>query len=146
MLHSAVSSSILLVTAFAPLVTAGRCNHPIVRKEWCVHSINRQLNLASRIEVDLLTWLIRRTLSNNQKADYIAAVKCLQGKPGRTQHLYPGVRSRYDDYLGTHINITDLYHFSVSFGTTSLVQVTGRVFLLTPMSPKFRDLSTPGTD
>ena len=57
--------------------------------------------------------MIRRTLPNDQKAAYIAAVKCLQREPGVTQHLYPGVRSRYDDYLGTHINITDLYHFSV---------------------------------
>jgi tyrosinase len=91
MLHPTVAFVVgLLLTAPATPAAAGGCTHRLVRKEW-------------------------RTLSRDQKSAYIDAVRCLQSQPGRTQHLYPGVRSRYDDYVGTHINITDLYHFSGPF-------------------------------
>ncbi|KAK5658686.1 hypothetical protein OQA88_2083 [Cercophora sp. LCS_1] len=81
---------VLLGSSVTPVAGGGCGNNILVRKEW-------------------------RTLSTTQKAAYINAVKCLQSKPGQTQHLYPGVRSRFDDYVGTHINITDLYHFSGPF-------------------------------
>lgn len=58
----------------------------------------------------------------SQKSAYIDAVRCLQSQPGQTQHLYPGVMSRYDDYVGTHINITDSYHFSVSQPASKLLR------------------------
>lgn len=59
--------------------------------------------------------LRRRTLSTDQKHEYIAAVKCLAGKPSQTGGIYPGAKSRYDDFVGTHIVNTDYIHFVVSF-------------------------------
>lgn len=28
---------------------------------------------------------------------------------------YPGIRSRYDEYVATHINLTDVIHFTANF-------------------------------
>jgi len=52
---------------------------------------------------------------DNEHLSYVNAIKCLQNLPGKTGHLYPGVRSRYDDYVATHITTTELYHYTVSF-------------------------------
>lgn len=52
-----------------------------------------------------------RTLSEADKLSYIAAIKCLQSKPPTTASDFDGVRSRYDDFLATHINNTDYIHF-----------------------------------
>lgn len=59
------------------------------------------------------TWLIsfRRTLSNTEKQNYIAAVQCLQKAPAKTGSTYAGVRSRFDDFQAEHINRTDFIHF-----------------------------------
>ena len=55
----------------------------------------------------------RRTLSKADKLSYIAAVKCLHSKPPTTASDFDGVRSRYDDFVATHINNTDYIHFVV---------------------------------
>ncbi|KAF2815951.1 Di-copper centre-containing protein, partial [Mytilinidion resinicola] len=55
-----------------------------------------------------------RTLSSSEKLSYIAAIKCLQTKPALTSRDFSGVRSRYDDFLATHINNTDFIHFVMS--------------------------------
>ena len=56
----------------------------------------------------------RSFFSRDDKLAYIDAVLCLQSKPGRTpRHLAPGVRSRYDDFVATHINQTMQIHYSV---------------------------------
>lgn len=50
-----------------------------------------------------------------EKKDYINAVLCLQKKPALTPtSLIPGVRTRYDDFVGTHINQTNSIHNTVS--------------------------------
>lgn len=71
------------------------------------------------------------TLSQEEKLDYVNAMKCLMDAPAITpvvsthtfaagiitgkkfeetltsrQELIPGVRSRYDDFVGTHVNQT----------------------------------------
>lgn len=56
--------------------------------------------------------LPRGKMYDNQKLAYINAIKCLQTKPSKTQHLYPGARSRFDDYVATHINMTDMHYFT----------------------------------
>ncbi|KAK7429634.1 hypothetical protein QQZ08_003829 [Neonectria magnoliae] len=62
------------------------CTKPVVRKEW-------------------------RTLSTDQKHEYIAAIKCLASKPSQTGGIYPGAKSRYDDFVATHIVNTNYIHF-----------------------------------
>ncbi|VUC27282.1 unnamed protein product [Clonostachys rosea] len=66
---------------------AGRCRKPIVRREW-------------------------RTLSVQNRQKYLQSLKCLMKKPPQTsKDVIPGVRSRYDDFLGTHIVNADSVHF-----------------------------------
>ncbi|GAB7359888.1 hypothetical protein MBLNU230_g7416t1 [Neophaeotheca triangularis] len=67
---------------------------------------------------DLQTSAIRKewsTLKDQEKKDYIAAVKCLQTKPAISGDLVPGARSRYDDFVGTHINQTLSIHGTGNF-------------------------------
>lgn len=46
----------------------------------------------------------RRMLKDNEKKDYIRAVNCLQRiKSKANPKDFPGVRSRYDDFIATHI-------------------------------------------
>lgn len=56
------------------------------------------------------------TLSHKEKRDYINAVLCLQSKPSLSTSDYypaPGARSRYDDFVATHINQTLTIHGTV---------------------------------
>ncbi|KAB5560194.1 hypothetical protein GE09DRAFT_82182 [Coniochaeta sp. 2T2.1] len=53
------------------------------------------------------------SLSEQQRLNYINAIKCLQKKPARTpQSLVPGARSRFDDFVAVHINQTLTIHYS----------------------------------
>lgn len=54
------------------------------------------------------------TLSDAEKIAYTDAVKCLMAKPSISGDLVPGARSRYDDFVGTHINQTMSIHGTVS--------------------------------
>ncbi|KAI5297193.1 hypothetical protein KEM56_005005 [Ascosphaera pollenicola] len=50
------------------------------------------------------------SLSKQERKDYINAVLCLQSKPGITpRDEWPGVRTRYDDFVATHINQTNRF-------------------------------------
>lgn len=53
------------------------------------------------------------TLSEGDKKDYIDAVLCLQSKPAISGALAPGAKSRYDDFVATHINQTLSIHGTV---------------------------------
>ncbi|KAI1864519.1 uncharacterized protein JN550_008806 [Neoarthrinium moseri] len=67
------------------------CTTPIVRKEW-------------------------RRLSSCQKKSYIKAVQCLMNKPPITSVAdVPNVKTRYDDFLATHIVQADECHFTAIF-------------------------------
>lgn len=58
--------------------------------------------------------LDRSFFSKDEKVDYIDAVLCLQSTPSRTPaDLVPGARSRYDDFVATHINQTLQIHYTV---------------------------------
>jgi tyrosinase len=58
--------------------------------------------------------LRRGALSRRQRAAYISAVKCLQTKPSKAPaDFIPGSRSRFDDFMGVHINQTFDVHFNV---------------------------------
>ncbi|KAK8102402.1 tyrosinase [Apiospora sp. TS-2023a] len=56
------------------------------------------------------------TLTTKEKLAYTSAIKCLMAKPPRTPlEKAPGVRSRYDDFVATHINATNTIHFTGNF-------------------------------
>jgi len=48
----------------------------------------------------------RRTLSSSEKADYIAAVKCLQSLPSQDTTV-PAAKSRFDEFQAYHIEQSD---------------------------------------
>ncbi|CAI6334436.1 unnamed protein product [Periconia digitata] len=57
-------------------------------------------------------------LSEKEKKEYIAAVQCLAEKPSKTpSELAPGAKSRYDDFVATHINQTLSIHGTGNFLT-----------------------------
>ncbi|GIZ43681.1 hypothetical protein CKM354_000689800 [Cercospora kikuchii] len=56
------------------------------------------------------------SLSKPQRKDYIRAVQCLQTKPPRTPSTFaPGAKSRFDDFVVTHINQTQTVHLTANF-------------------------------
>ncbi|ORY58915.1 uncharacterized protein BCR38DRAFT_400025 [Pseudomassariella vexata] len=56
------------------------------------------------------------TLADDEKLAYTKAVKCLMAKPAITSStLVPGAKSRYDDFVATHINQTLTIHGCGSF-------------------------------
>jgi len=57
------------------------------------------------------------SLSDAEKTAYINAVLCLQSKPSKSNSAYPapGARSRYDDFVATHINQTLTIHGTGNF-------------------------------
>ncbi|KAK4495154.1 hypothetical protein PRZ48_013481 [Zasmidium cellare] len=57
------------------------------------------------------------SLCDDEKRDYIKAVRCLQTKPSISGDLVPGARNRYDDFVGTHINQTLSIHSTGNFLT-----------------------------
>ncbi|KAJ8105574.1 hypothetical protein OPT61_g10091 [Boeremia exigua] len=63
--------------------------------------------------------LVRRewgTLSKKERKAYISAVKCLQKKKAaKPSALIPGAISRFDDWVGTHINQTMAQYYSGTF-------------------------------
>ena len=55
-------------------------------------------------------------MSRDERLEYIAAVKCLQRLPARTpSSLAPGAKSRFDDFVVTHINQTLTIHYTGNF-------------------------------
>ncbi|KAF7514939.1 hypothetical protein G7054_g14876 [Neopestalotiopsis clavispora] len=56
------------------------------------------------------------TLSNKEKLAYTNAVKCLMSKPAQTPaDQVPGAKSRYDDFVATHVNQTISIHATGNF-------------------------------
>lgn len=56
------------------------------------------------------------SLSEAQRKDYIKAVQCLQEKPARTPStVAPGAKTRFDDFVATHINQTLTIHYTANF-------------------------------
>lgn len=107
-----------LLAAFLLVGTAAadyaRCTKPFVRREW-------------------------RTLTVKERLRYIKAQKCLMKKPPQTSSEdVPGVRSRYEDFLGTHIVNADSVHFVASidslFDAVQLLTVLGCVLSLSSFS------------
>ncbi|KAF4834376.1 Tyrosinase-like protein orsC [Colletotrichum tropicale] len=79
-------------TAAAPAgnTHAEACTNPLIRHEW-------------------------RQLSLEQRLDYIDSIKCLMTLPSEGNDLWPGAKSRYDDFQGMHIYMTKQVHFNGPF-------------------------------
>ncbi|KAG9233577.1 hypothetical protein BJ875DRAFT_543653 [Amylocarpus encephaloides] len=55
-------------------------------------------------------------LTNDEKDDYITSVKCLMKTPSKLSATqYPGAKTRYDDFVVVHINMTMGVHDTASF-------------------------------
>ncbi|KAK3386328.1 hypothetical protein B0T20DRAFT_398137 [Sordaria brevicollis] len=55
-------------------------------------------------------------LTKSERLEYIQAVQCLQAKPSRyPSSLAPGAKSRFDDFVTTHINQTMTAHYTGNF-------------------------------
>ncbi|KAK1728693.1 hypothetical protein CaCOL14_000109 [Colletotrichum acutatum] len=68
----------------------GCCRNPLIRYEW-------------------------RQLSLEQRSSYIDAIKCLMSLPSEGNDLWPGAKTRYDDFQGMHIYVTEQVHFNGPF-------------------------------
>lgn len=56
----------------------------------------------------------RSTLSKNEKLNFIDAVKCIHEKPALTpSSIAAGAKSRYDDFVVTHVKQTYWVHGTV---------------------------------
>jgi len=56
------------------------------------------------------------SLSKKERKSYTDAVLCLQKKQTKTPaSVIPGARSRFDDWVGTHINQTMTIHYTGTF-------------------------------
>ena len=50
---------------------------------------------------------LRRSLNSSMKQNYIESVKCMMNLPSQYQRLmYPGLKSRYDEFVVMHANAT----------------------------------------
>jgi tyrosinase len=102
-----------LVSAFTPADTSG--TDRLART--ALHNVRiRQAALATASTCTLETASVRKewdSLCADEKRAFIAALLCLQSKPAISGHLAPGARSRYDDFLATHINQTTSTHGTV---------------------------------
>jgi len=62
----------------------------------------------------------RSTLSRKEKLNYIDAVKCIHTKPALTPSaVAAGARSRFDDFVVTHVIQTFSVHGTVSTSSYS---------------------------
>lgn len=65
-----------------------------------------------------------RALSRHERRAYIDSILCLQRLPPQTPSaLAAGAKTRYDDFLATHINQTWHIHRTVSHATQGLAEV-----------------------
>lgn len=56
------------------------------------------------------------SLSKKQRKNYIKAVQCLQSKPALTPStVASGAKTRFDDFVATHINQTTTIHYTANF-------------------------------
>jgi hypothetical protein len=79
------------------------------------------LRISHAVEFHVMAWIangpLRRSrFTNQERKDYIHAVLCLQTLPSKLNStLVPGARTRYDDFVGVHINQTMSIHLTVGY-------------------------------
>jgi tyrosinase len=84
-----------------------------------LEAVEGDSDLEKRSSCSLRNLRIRRdwrTFSKTQKKSYISSLLCLQKLPSLTpSEQAPGARSRYDDFVATHINQTTTIHYTGTF-------------------------------
>ncbi|KAK7960653.1 hypothetical protein PG996_011296 [Apiospora saccharicola] len=82
-----------------------------LKKELATRNVSQECTLANAA--------VRKEyadLSDAEKTDYIDAVRCLMTKPSITPpEVVPGARTRYDDFVATHMNLTRSVHMTGNF-------------------------------
>ena len=62
-------------------------------------------------------------MSIPERQDYLKAVQCLQNKPAKTPaNIASGAKSRFDDFVVTHIQQTNTIHNTVRAPLTAHLQ------------------------
>lgn len=78
-----------------------------------------QENSSKRGSCNIFNVAVRRewgALSKSERKAYTDAVLCLQSKKANTPaSILPGAKSRFDDWVGTHINQTMTIHYTGNF-------------------------------
>lgn len=93
---------------FDALLQSLQCAEPLVRKEWY---FGQNLNMIVRL---LTISTVRRSLSIEERSNYIAAIKCMQAKePTSSKDTLPSATNRFE-FVGDHILQTVTRHFTVS--------------------------------
>jgi len=88
------------------------------RQEWYGSANNSSLPRPPR-DHNALT-MTRRTLSSNQRKNFISAVKCIQSKPSLfPTGAVPGSKGLFEDFAAVHVNQTLNIHLTVGRGDRS---------------------------
>jgi hypothetical protein len=119
----------------------GQCTlkNVAVRREWYVltlfapkvHSVNR--------------CIFRSMLTKPERRNYIDAIKCLHSKPALTPAaVASGARSRFDDFVVTHVLQTYSVHATVGlkFGTAGKVKLLILLYRRPQQYPRLIDVLT----
>jgi hypothetical protein len=95
-------------------------------------------------KLQLVLILDRSDLSAKERIAYTDAVRCFQAKPPITDPAFaPGAKSRFDDFIVTHMNQTFSIHTTVS----SSIETYNSVFRISELTLLlFRATSSHGID
>ncbi|KAF2752065.1 Di-copper centre-containing protein [Sporormia fimetaria CBS 119925] len=112
-----------------PLPTEASTNIPVALDQldqlaaFAQQEVEQELEAASkkRGSCNIFNVAVRREwglLTKAERKAYTDAVLCLQAKPAKwPSTLVPGAKSRFDDWIATHINQTNTIHYTGTFLT-----------------------------
>ncbi|KZM28651.1 Tyrosinase [Ascochyta rabiei] len=117
---SATASSVTFTSASDNITVAADQLDQL--SDFAQSQVNASLSANSKTKrggCNLFNVAVRRewgSLSSKERKSYTDAVLCLQNKQSKTPaSLLPGARSRFDDWVGTHINQTTTIHYTGTF-------------------------------
>ncbi|KAG8164986.1 hypothetical protein KVR01_005261 [Diaporthe batatas] len=123
--HTAILFELANITDASPLKTP----HPratsfgpttATQNEFASHALevarSRVVNSSTCNAEDISIRKPWESLTSDERIAYTNAVKCLMDKPAKTpSDVAPGAKTRYDDFIVTHINQTLSIHSTASF-------------------------------